>query len=435
MSDPTLALEENVLGAMLLDGSQVDVVDSAGIVPDDFVSGTHRRIYEAIRHLRAQHAAIDALTVAEYLATLPGPGITLAMTAALARDTCAPRNAGAYANLVKQRSRMRQAMHIAADLQSAVTGDTAEAIDRAIRGLMELNQVSKSWSCSIGDTLGAAIDEIDRCHQSGGKLSGLPTGIRDLDAKLGGMHPTELIVIGARPAMGKTAFMLNTALGCGAPVGIISGEQGRLQVALRLIAIRGQASLHNMRMGSLTDHEYQRISGAVTALHNAPIWLFDKPGPTIEEIERQARRWKYENGIQVLMVDYIQKIAGGEGRDKRLQVVDVVSRLKNLARELDIPVLALAQLNREVEKRPLGDDGMGRMGQMGDMAESAIIEQEADQIGTLYRPEVYSDLEAYKGLAIVNICKNRHGPVGVIDIAWRGEYLQFGDLAKEETWR
>lgn len=436
MNDPVLALEENVLGAMLLDGSQVDVVDSAGIVADDFVSGTHRRIYEAIRHLRARNDAIDAVTVAEYLQSLPGVNVGLSTTVALARDTCSPRNARAYADLVKQRSRMRQAMHIAADLQTAVTSDGAEAIDRAIRSLMELNQVAKSWSCSIGETLGEAVDEIDRLHQAGGKPVGLPTGIRDLDEKLGGMHRGDLIVVGARPAMGKTAFMLNTALGCQAPVGIISGEQGRLQIALRLIAIRGQASLHNMRLGRVTDHEWQRINGAISALQVAPIWLFDKPAPTIDEIERQARRWKYENAIQVLMVDYVQKVEGGAGKEKRLQVGDVVSRLKNIGRELDIPVLALAQLNRELEKRPLGEDGMGRMGQMGDFAESATIEMESDQCFTLYRPEVYTHQECHKGLAHVNVCKNRHGPVGVIDLAWRGEYLQFGDLAKEEeSWR
>lgn len=436
MSDPSIALEENVIGAMLLDGSQVDAVDAAGIVPDDFLSSTHRRIYEAIRHLRARNSAIDALTVAEYLSSVPGPDIGLATTVALARETCSPGNAATYANLVKNRSRIRQAMHIAADLQTGVTGDGADAIDRAIRGLMELNQTSKSWSCSIGETLGAAIDEIDRLHQAGGKPVGLPTGIRDLDKELGGMHRGDLIVVGARPAMGKTAFMLNTALGCGAPVGIISGEQGRLQIALRMIAIRGQASLHNMRLGRVTDHEWERINGAISALHVAPIWLFDKPAPTIDEIERQARRWKYERGIRVLMVDYIQKIEGGAGRDKRLQVGDVVGRLKNIGRELDIPVLALAQLNRELEKRPIGEDGMGRMGHMGDLAESAIIEMEADQIGTLYRPEVYTNDARFKGLAIFNTCKNRHGPTGIIDLAWRGEYLQFGDLAREEAeWR
>lgn len=433
MTDPTISLEENLLGAIMLDGSQLDVVD---VQPRDFLSANHRRIYQAIRTLRDRNAVIDAVTVANFLAQKQDSQSWLPITASLARDTCSPHQARAYGELVKQRSRMRQAIDIAAELQQAVGGDTQQAIDTAIRALMDLNQTASSWSCKISEVLGDAIDEIDRCHQNGGKPVGLITGIRDLDDKMGGMHKSDLIVVGARPAMGKTAYMLNTALGCRAPVGIISGEQGRLQIALRMIGIRGQVSVHNMRVGRIDDAEFARISDAITALHAAPVWIFDRPAPTIEQIERQARRWKYENSIEVLMVDYIQKIEGGAGKDKRLQVGDVVSRLKNLARELDIPVLALAQVKREVEQRNMGENGMGRMPYMSDIAESAIVEMEADQVYTLYRPEAYSDEQRFKGLAVINACKNRHGPVGAIDVAWRGEYLQFGDLAnQEDNWR
>lgn len=429
MSDPTIALEENVLGALLLDGSQVDAVELA---PEDFLSSKHRRVYTAIRQIRARNEVIDALTVAEYLSQHDtGSDSWLSITATLAKDTCSPSHARAYAKLVKQRSRMRQAMTIAADLQNAVTGDTAEAIDHAIRALMELNRTSQSWSCTLAEAIGPAIDEIDKCHSSDGKPTGMPTGIRDLDADMGGMHPTDLIVVGARPAMGKTAYMINTMLGCNGRVGVVSAEQGRVQIALRAIALQAPVKLHDMRLGKIGDEEWYRINSAISLLHNTPIWLFDKPAPTLADIQRQARRWRYENRIEVLMVDYVQKIAGST-REKRLEVGDVAAGLKNLARELDIPVLALAQVKREVESRPLGEHGMGRMPYAGDMSESGIIEQEADQILTLYRPEVYSQDQRWKGIAKINVCKNRHGPTGVIDIAWRGEYLQFGDLAKTE---
>lgn len=428
MNDPTIALEENVIGALLLDGSQADAIE---LSPDDFVSAKHRQIFQAIRQIRARNEVIDAITVAGLLSRGPGNEAWLNICAELAKETCTPSNASAYAKLVKQRSRMRQAMHIAADLQSGVTGDTSEAIDVAIRALMELNRTSQSWNCTLGEALGPAIDELDESHRAQGKPTGLPTGIRDLDRDLGGMHRTDLIVVGGRPAAGKTAFMLNTMLGCGGRVGVVSGEQSRVQIALRSIAIRGMVKLHNMRLGKVSDDEWLRINSAIAALHHAPVWLFDKPAPTLQDIERQARRWRYENRIDVLMVDYLQKIAGG-GRDKRLDVGDVAAGLKNIARELDIPVLALAQVNRSVESRPLGEHGLGRIPQAGDMAESGIIEQEADQIITLYRPEVYSQEERFKGLAMVNVCKNRHGPVGIIDLAWRGEYLQFGDLARTE---
>jgi replicative DNA helicase len=428
VSNQILALEQNVVGAILLDGSQLDMVD---LSPNDFLHSNLRRIFEAARQLRALNAPIDALTVAEHLAKDSNNQIWLAETALLARDTISPRHARRYAELVKQQSRLRQAMYIAADLQSAVTGDTAEAIDAAIRALMEINQTSRNWSCRLSEALGAAIDDIDACHQANGKPIGLPTGIRDLDRDLGGMHRSDLIVVGARPAMGKTAFALNLALGCAAPTGIISAEQARMQIALRMIAIRGQVSLHGMRLGKIGDEEWARISTAISMLQTAPVWLLDQPAPTLGDIQRQARRWRYENRIEVLMVDYLQKIAG-TGRDKRLEVGDVACGLKNLARELDIPVVALSQVKREVETRTMGEDGMGRMPYMSDLSEAGIIEQESDQVLTLYRPEVYSDEIRHKGICKVNVCKNRHGPTGVIDVAWRGEYLQFGDLAHTE---
>lgn len=432
MNDPTLALEENVIGAMLLDGSQVDAVELA---PEDFTSSKHRRIYEAIRRIRGRNELVDVVTVSEILSQEHGNESWLKITAALARDTCTPSQARSYGKLVKQRSRMRQAMRIAADLQNEVTADTSEAIDRAIRELMGLNHSGQSWNCTLAEAMGPAIDEIDRCHQADGKSAGLSTGIRDLDRDMGGMHRSDLIVVGARPAMGKTAFLLNVLLGCKAPAGVISAEQGRLQMALRAIAICGEVRLHGMRTGKIQDDEWSRITAAVNALQRSQVWMFDKPAPTLADIQRQARRWRYEHKIEVLMVDYLQKIAGA-GKDKRLEVGDVAIGLKNLGRELDIPVLALAQCNRELEKRPMCEDGMGRMAYMGDLAESGIIEQESDQVMTLYRPEVYSEEVRFKGLAVVNVCKNRHGPVGAIEVSWRGEYLKFGDLApQEEHWR
>lgn len=435
MIDPTHAIEENVIGALLLDPSQFDLVE---LSPDDFQSTKNRRIYQAIRDLKASNHLIDSLTVAELLGRQYVQDESwISITASIALHTCSPGSAPRYAQMVRERSMVRKAMNIAADLQSAVTGEADPAIDQAIRALMDLTKTSKSWSCSVAEALGGAIDEIDACHQANGQPIGLTTSIRDLDEKLGGMHRSDLIVVAARPAQGKTAYMLNTALGCKGAVGIVSGEQGRTQIAMRLIGIKGQVKLHNMRLGRIEDAEWERITVACEVLRTTPMWLFDKPAPTIDDIERQARRWVYENGIRVLMIDYLQKIQGGRGKDMRLQVGDVVGRLKNLARELDIPVVALAQVKREVETRTLGADFMGRMPYMGDIAESAIVEMEADQVVTLYRPEVYTDEQRYKGVAFINVCKNRHGPTGAIEVAWRGEYLQFGDLASQEPhqWR
>lgn len=209
--------------------------------------------------------------------------------------------------------------------------------------------------------------------------------------------------------------------------------KGRAQIGMRMIAIGHQVSLHGMRMVTLSDHEWVRVTEAINVSRGKQIWLYDKPAPTIDDVVRQARSWKYERGIKVLMVDYLQKLRGGEGEAFRLQLGDVIARLKDLGRELRIPIVVLAQVKREVEQRPMHDDGLGRMPYAADMAESGVIEQEADQIMTLYRPEVYAgDSDRFKGRAFINVCKNRHGPIGHSQVVWRGEYLQFADLAHHE---
>jgi replicative DNA helicase len=296
---------------------------------------------------------------------------------------------------------------------------------------LDLNVTQRDWTCHQSEALRLAEDALMNLAE-GTQRPGVPSGIRDLDDSLGGFHDGDLIVVAARPAQGKTAFALNAMLAADCAVGMISGEQGRDQLGMRLLAISGPISLHRMRTAKLHDEEWARLATAAAAAKNKPIWFYDKPAPRIDEVERQARTWKFEHDIGILFVDYLQKLRGGEGENFRLQIGDICTRLKDLARELGIPVIALAQVKREVENRPMGSDGLGRMPYMGDIAEAAIIEQEADQIITLYRPEVYDEDPRYRGIAYANICKNRHGPVGHKALSWRGEYLKFGDLARQE---
>jgi replicative DNA helicase len=429
-----LALQEAermVLGAILCDNSQLARVQ---VVAEDFASGVHRQVFEAVRRMVGRGECTDAVTVAELLEReqpAAKPGVWLATIGSMQYDCVTPANAPHYAVAVRRASLGRQARRIAETLGTRAQVEPQEAVDGAIRELMALTATTQSHACHQSDAVRAAIEEIEQIEQRGG-FGGIRAGIRDLDEKMGGMHPGDLIVIGARPAMGKTAFMLNVAASCDVPVGIISGEQGRAQIGMRMLSIQGQVSLHSMRRGQLRDDEWARLNRTVNRLKEQPIWLFDRPGPSIDDVVRQARAWRFEKRIRLLLVDYLQKIAGGEGDDKRLQVGDVAAQLKNLGRELDIPVVALAQVKREVESRPMGEDGLGRMPYAADLAESGVIEMEADQILTLYRPEVYDDDPRFRGLGFVNNCKNRHGPTGWVRVAWRGEYLQFGDLARTE---
>lgn len=421
-----LTREEAFLGCLLLDNAQLARVT---LTADDFVDRAHAQMFDAARRLISAGKLADAVMVAELLDQETGRREWLGPMARMVQETAAPKNAPMYAEAIRKASIARQAKSIAVALAQDVDGDTPTAIDEAIRQLLGLTSASTDYACHVLDAMTAAIDEIEA---SQGKLPGIPSGMRDLDDCLGGFHNGDLIVIPARPAMGKTAFALNIMAAANCGFGMISGEQGRAQIGMRTMAISGDLSLHKMRTGTLDDAEWERVSKLVSRMKSRPIWINDKPAPTIDDVVRQARAWKFDQNIGILIVDYLQKLRGGQGENFRLQVGDITTRLKDLARELNIPVIALAQVKREVESRPLGNDGLGRMPFMSDIAEASIVEQEADQIITLYRPEVYEDAPQYRGLAYVNICKNRHGPVGHKAVAWRGEFLQFGDLAKNE---
>lgn len=423
MTDTAIHCERSVLGAILADNSQLRHVQ---LQQCDFSVAAHGQIFELARRLIGAGKVTDAVTIAEALERETGRKDWLQITVRIQQDCLAASNAPTYAEVVRKASLARQAASIG---QRLIAGGD-EAISSAIRDLIELSSTGREHSCHISDAVKAAIDELTAIVD--GKPPGVMTGMCDLDEALGGMHDEDLIVVGARPAMGKTAFMLNVGLAAKGGVGVISGEQGRAQIGMRAFAMQGPVSLHHMRIGKLDDDEWSRVSAAIGVLRTRQFWLNDKPAPTIDDIVSQARAWKFHNNIGLLMIDYLQKIRGGQGQDFRLQVGDIAVQLKNLARELKIPVVALAQVKREVENRPLGQDGLGRMPYMSDLAEAGIIEQEADQVITLYRPEVYDDSPQYQGIAYTNICKNRHGPVGHKAVSWRGEYLKFGDLARQE---
>lgn len=416
------ASERTLIGAVLADNAQLSRIK---LSTADFTVKAHGQIFEVARRMIGANKVCDALTVAEVLEAETGRKDWIALTVAMLRECLTPGNAPAYADSIRKQSVARQASAIG---QFLVTGgDTNEAIKQ----LMALDATEREWTCHALEAAQEAIDEMERTAHSGG-LSGVTSGMHDVDDMLGGFHDEDLIVIGARPGMGKTAFMLNLATAADRSVGVISGEQGRGQIGMRLVAINGPLSLHHMRTGKLADEEWARLVSAMGVIKQKQIWIYDKPAPTIDDVVRQARAWKFDRNIGILMVDYMQKLRGGNGESFRLQVGDIAAQLKDLGRELKIPIVVLAQVKREVENRPIGQDGLGRMPHMSDFAESGVIEMEADVVGTLYRPEVYDDSPHLKGIAYFNVAKNRHGPLGHKQLSWRGEFLKFGDLARQE---
>ncbi len=412
-------LEQGIIGGILLDSSVLSEIE---ITPDDFMSDNHAEIYKAILLMSASGEVIDFLTVADRLQSTTGRN-WVGLVGQIAGDNVASRNVKRYSELLKDMTGKRKASAIAETLIRNVSTDDG-AVDQAIRDLMQINTTRKNFECSLEDASILAIEEIDRVMNSPSDISGISTGLKSIDTQMGGLHNSDLIVIGARPAMGKTAFMLNIANRSGAAVGIISGEQGRAQVAARSISMLGRVSAHKMRVAKkLDDTEFSRITTGIAAIQGKNVRIYDKPAPTIDDIVRQARKWKQNNGTEMILVDYIQRIKA-PGATKREQVGYAAQTLKELARELDIPVVVLSQVNRGVESRP------DRRPMNSDLKEAGDIEQEADVIAMLYRDEVYNPESQYKGIAEIIFTKNRHGPIGRINTVWLPEYMAFQDMER-----
>jgi replicative DNA helicase len=318
--------------------------------------------------------------------------------------------------------RSREARRIAMDLAEAAARREDGAIDGAVAALMALHAEDRECEHTAKSAMAAAWRQVEAAKAAGGVLVGIPTGLSDLDESLGGLHDSDLIVIGARPAMGKTGLLLGMTLAgsAGGPVGLISGEQPHEQVGLRWMSTGG-VSVGKLRAGKVGD-DWSGLYAKVKEVSERNVRILDRSSPDIAEVMRVARRWKHQHGIRALYVDYLQKleISGMGAAPKHERVGAVAKALKNLARDLRIPVVALAQVSRKVEERA------NQRPMMSDLADSSEIEKEADQIMTLWRDQ--SNPNAEFAPAEVNVVKNRHGNTGTVNCLWRGATTSFVNL-------
>lgn len=413
--------EQGVLYGLLKNNARLQECD---LEPHEFQSWQHQEVYAVICELVNSGEVADMVTVCERLEQLAPGQQFLPYLSTIMRDGTCVAGVEAYSKIIRKTHRKQQALDIAETLKiGLLDGGDTDPVDAAIQQLMALNTVGRNFDHDMRGIMAAGLRIIDTAMDSDG-LIGIPTGLQDLDDCLGGFHDTDLIVIGARPAMGKTAFLLNLALAANEPVGIISAEQGHEQMGLRLISIEGKLDSQKIRTGGFYDEEWATLAMTVNRLTDKPIRMNDEPGININKVIRQARDWKFKYGIKALYVDYLQKVRAGDKRLKRHeQVGEVAGSLKNLARELGIPVIALAQVNRECEKRP------NKRPLNSDLADASEIEKEADEILFLYRDEVYNPDTPDKGIAEIDISKNRHGPVGTVRAAFMGKFMRFEQLA------
>ena len=414
-------IEQQILVCLL---ENPHLTAEASLSVEHFSSQQNAMIFKASQDITAAGGIADIIAVADQLEKQYRHVDMGYFHELLAKAVASPNNLSKYCEILRGQYRKRKALEISYGLQANIEDNVSfDPIQQAIRDLMEIDQAEAKHDHSFKDAARSAIEHIQEAFNNDG-LIGVTTGLKELDESIGGYHDTDLVVIPARPAMGKTSFLLSCLNKSGVSAGLISAEQDKTQVGMRLISLNGRVNSQKMRTATgLNESDWSRLSAGTVTVQNMEGAINDLPGINITEIVAQARKWKYDRNIKVLYVDYIQKIKGSNPKSSRVeQVTEVVGTLKNLAKELQIPVVALAQVNRNCEqredKRPMASD----------IADASEIEKEADVIMTLFREEVYDPETMNKGVAEVNIVKNRHGPTGVIRTQFIGEFFSFEDF-------
>lgn len=430
--------EQAVIGGLLLDNRAWErIADKIQAV--DFYRHDHRLLFEAIGHLEAGNQPFDAVTLSEWLASvgqLEEVG-GLAYIGRLAKDTPSAANITAYADIVRERSILRQLIAVGTDITGTAfvpegrgSRELLEEAEKRIYEIAEQDMRGRGGFQEIRSLLTRTVEQIDHLFESEGAITGLATGFDKFDEMTTGLQPGDLVIVAGRPSMGKTTFAMNiaenAAIGSKVPVAVFSMEMPGEQLAMRMISSLGRVDQHHIRTGQLTDEDWPRITSAVHMLSEAKIFIDDSPAMTPSEVRARARRLKRQHGLGLIVVDYLQLMQIAGGSENRATEISEISRgLKALAKELKVPVIALSQLNRSLEsrtdKRPI----------MSDLRESGAIEQDADLIVFIYRDEVYNEDSPDKGTAEIIIGKQRNGPIGKSRLTFLGRYTKFENWAPD----
>jgi len=425
--------EAALLGAMMLDpeGQAYDKI--ATIVTErDFYHPENRSVFIAIQKLSEDQKLTDLLTVSDWLDSSGKFSIVPAIEyiSELVDNTAGTANAAEYAKIVRDKALLRELITISNQIaQSAYKPENkspSELVDEAEQRIFEIAErgTRNSSYLELNQTVNYLMDELDKRAQKGGGLTGISSGFKKLDELTTGFQKGELIIIAGRPSMGKTAFALNiaehTALSDNNGVAVFSLEMSAEQLAFRLISSLGRVNQTSLKTGKLRDQDWDRIDGAILQMKDMPIYIDDTPSLTPVELRARARRIQREKGLSLIVIDYLQLMQVPGSKENRATEISEISRnLKALARELKIPIIALSQLNRSVEQR------VDKIPQVSDLRESGAIEQDADVIAFIYREEVYNPDTDEKGTALINVAKQRNGPIGKFYLTFLGQYTKF----------
>jgi replicative DNA helicase len=428
-----LEAEQALLGAMMLSADALAVAVEK-VTTDDFYRPAHAHIFEAITALYATGEPVDHVTVAEMLRragvleAIGGEAVLVTIKA----NTPAASSASRYATIVQELALLRRLIGVSGEIAEMCFGlpdDVASTLDRAESLVFDVAQRRSTDTVKpLKTLLQQSLERIEALHARGDAITGVPTGYIDLDMILSGLQPSNLVIVGARPSMGKTAFALGAAAHAAlhdVPTLLFSLEMSFLEIAQRLICAEARVDASRIRNGKLLDTDWPKLSTTIGRLESAQLFIDDSPGTTVMDIRAKARRLRSREQLGLVIVDYMQLMSGRtRAENRQVEVAEISRGLKLLARELDVPVIALSQLSRNLEarqdKRPM----------LADLRESGSLEQDADVVMFLYRDEIYNPDSADRGTAEVIIAKHRNGPTDKVRLAFVNNYARFGNLGR-----
>ncbi len=430
MPPHSVEAEQAVIGGLLIDqGAMTQVADV--VRADDFFRRAHQLVCKAALQIDERGEVPDLLTIIEELhqaGDLEDVG-GREYLGRLARDTPSAANVRVYAQIVRDRSIERQLIQRGMEFRRIVEepGEVSAKLDRAQQSVLDIGREASGGPVLVRQHMPAWVDDIDERFRSGGQIVGLATGFRDLDYKLGGLRSGNMVIIAGRPSMGKTAIGMqisgNTAES-GAPALVFSMEMPASELIDRQVASVGRVPMTRIRSGQLLDEDWAKVASASKIVNDWPLIIDESPALTVTDVRARSRRVKQQHGLGLILIDYLQ-LMGGDGDTRQDQVAAISRGLKRMAKELEVPVIALSQLNRSLEQRP------NKRPVMSDLRESGALEQDADTILFVYRDEVYHSDSPDRGTAEIIIGKQRSGPTGMVRLVYQGEYTRFENLARD----
>nr|MBQ8253596.1 replicative DNA helicase [Lachnospiraceae bacterium]MBQ8253833.1 replicative DNA helicase [Lachnospiraceae bacterium] len=434
----SIEAEQSVIGSMIMDKDAI-VTASEILRGEDFYSRQYGIIFDAMVELHDQAEVVDLITLQNKLKEkdLPPEVSSLEFVKELLGMVPTSANVEYYAQIVADKAMLRQMIHLNEDIANTCYGGK-EPLDFILedteKRVFKLVQSRNSGDfVPIRQVVLNAMDKIEQASKTSGTVTGIPTGFIDLDYKTAGMQPSDLVLIAARPSMGKTAFVLNIAQNVAfkekKTVAIFSLEMSKEQLVNRLFSLESRVDAQKLRTGDLSDGDWERLIESAGVIGESNLIIDDTPGISISELRSKCRKYKLEHNLSMIIIDYLQLMSGsGRGSESRQQEISEISRsLKAVARELQVPVLALSQLSRAVEQRP------DHRPMLSDLRESGAIEQDADVVMFIYRDDYYDKDSEKKGISEIIIAKQRNGPIGMVELVWLPEYTKFANMERSRS--